>query len=186
MAASGDAQEARARDFVRRLGYEVVLGEANIKALLQIKVVQGKEDTNCADIVGFKPNFKQAASALVCESKRTNVDHALVQLGNVAAAVLEHFAIARKPCEVILLVYGSTLRKVNIGDSTDSTADSPGSIYIVGEPNAGRMRPLIDAGTDDRKAAPASACVDMKRLDVRLTKWGERVAKLPVYVYVEE
>jgi len=46
------------------------------------------------------------------------------------------------------------------------------------------MRPLIDAGTADRKASPASATVDMRTLDVRLTRWCEQVAKLPVYVYV--
>jgi hypothetical protein len=179
MGSVGDAQEARAKDFVRRLGYaEVVAGESNIKSFLKIKVVQG-EDSNCADIVGFKPNFKNAASAIVCESKGTEVDHALVQLGNVAAALLEQFAAVRKLTEVVLLVYRSRLRKLDIGDS-------PGPLYIVGERNLAGMRPLVHAGTDDRKAAPASACVDMKRLDVRLTRWGEQVAKLPVYVYVEQ
>jgi hypothetical protein len=130
------------------------VGESNIKRLLQIEVVQGA-DSNCADIVGFKPGFKDAASAIVCESKRTDVDHSLVQLGNVAAALLEHFASVHKPSEVVL-VYRSSLRKLDIGDSP-----RPG--YIVGEPNLAGMRPLVDAGTAERKSAPASAKIDMKR-----------------------
>lgn len=179
MASLGDAQEARAKDFVRRLGYaEVMCGESNIKRLPQIKAVQGK-DSNCADIVAFKPSFKNASSAIVCESKGTDVAHALIQLGNVAAALLEHFAAMHKPGEVVLLVYRSSLRRLDIGDS-------PGPGYIADKPDVAGFRPLIDAGTAETKAAPASAGIDMKRLDVRLTKWGEQVAKLPVYVYVEK
>jgi hypothetical protein len=178
MGSIGDAQEARAKDFVRRLGYgDVVIGEANIKKLLCITVIGGA-DSNCADIVGFKPAFKNAVSAIVCESKGTDVEHALVQLGNVAAAMVEHFAAEKRSVEILLLVYRSTVRKLDIGDS-------PGPGYITGEPNLSDLRPLIDAGTAERKPAPASASVDMKRLDVRLSKWGRHVAKLPVYVYVE-
>jgi len=179
LAALGDAQEARAKDFVRRLGYaEVFSGESNIKKLLEIKAIAGK-DSNCADIVGFKPGFKNAWGAVVCESKGTDVAHALIQLGNVAAALLEHFAVVRKPGEVVLVVYRSSLRKLDIGDS-------PGPGYIVGRADAAGFRQLIDAGTTETKPAPASAVIDMKRLDVRLTKWGGQVAKLPVYVYVEK
>jgi len=179
MPSLGEAQEARAKEFVWRLGCgDVIVGEGNIKGLLQMKVIGGA-DSNCADIVGFKPNLKNAVGAVVCESKGTDVDHALVQLGNVAAAMLERFAAERRLLsELVLLVYRSSVRKLDIGDS-------PGPGYITGEPNHSGMRSLIDAGTADRKAAPATASVDLKRLDVRLTKWGERVAKLPVYVYVE-
>ncbi len=179
MASLGDAQEARAKEFVRRLGCgDVIVGEAAIKSLLQMKVIVGA-DSNCADIVGFKPDLKNAIGAVVCESKGTNVDHALVQLGNVAAAVLERFAAERRLLsDLVLIVYRSSVRKLDIGDS-------PGPGYITGEPNHSGMRALIHAGTAETKAAPATASVDLKRLDVRLTKWGERVAKLPVYVYVE-
>jgi len=178
MAAAGNEQEARAKDFVRRLGYaEVITGESNIKKLLQIRVVQGA-DSNCADIVGFKPGFRNAVAAIICESKGTDVSRALVQLGNVAAALFEHFAAVRKPIALVLLVYRSSLRELDIGNS-------PGPGYLVGEPDRVGMRPLVDAGTQERKAAPASATVDVKRLDVRLTRWVEQVAKLPVYVYSE-
>jgi len=179
MAPSGEAQEVRAKEFVRRLGYgEIVVGEANIKDLLQMKAIGGA-DSNCADIVGFKPNFKNAVSTIVCESKGTDVDHALVQLGNVAAALLEHFAAEKWFLnDPVLLVYRSSLRKLDIGDS-------PGPGYITGKPNHCEMRSLIDAGTAEKKPAPATAHIDLRRLDVRLTKWGERVTKLPVYVYVE-
>jgi hypothetical protein len=179
MASSGDAQEARAREFVRRLGCgEVVVGEATIKTFLQMKVIAGT-DSNCADIVGFRPDWKHAVGAIVCESKGTNVDHALIQLGNVAAAMLERFAVEKRSVgNIVLLVYRSSLRKLPIGDS-------PGPGYITGEPNSSGLRALIDAGTAERKAAPAIASIDLKRLDVSLTRWGERVAKLPVYVYVE-
>jgi hypothetical protein len=180
MAASGDAQEARAKEFVRRLGCgEVVVGEVAIKTFLQMRVIVGA-DSNCADIVGFRPNFKSAVGAVVCESKGTDVDHALVQLGNVAAAILERFASeSRFLNDLVLIVYRSGVRKIDIGDS-------PGPGYITGKPDpTSGMRTLIDAGTADRKAAAATASLDLKRLDVCLTKWGERVAKLPVYVYVE-
>jgi hypothetical protein len=177
VAISGEAQEVRAREFLRRLGYDdVTAGESNIKRLLQMKVIPGAE-SNCADIIGFKPNFKTAFSAIVCESKGTNVDHALVQLGNVAAAMFERFE-GKGLNDVLLLVYRSSLRKLDIGDS-------PGPGYITGEPNQTGMRTLLDAGTTEKKPTPATARLDLKRLDICLTKWGERVGKLPVYVYVE-
>jgi hypothetical protein len=178
MSSGGKEQEERAREFVRRLGYtEVVSGDDKVRNFLQIKVVQGTE-AKCADIVGFKPSFRNAVGAIVCESKGTGIDIALVQIGNVAAALLEHFAAARRPCELFLLVYRSSLRKLDVGDS-------PGPNFVVGEPYSRSMRHLIHAGTTETKPAPASAAVDMKRLDVRLQKWGGQVAKLPVYVYVE-
>jgi len=179
MPSSGDAQEARAKEFVRRIGYRViVVGELNIKNLLHMKVIGGTE-SNCADILGFKPDLKSAGGVIICESKGTDVEHALVQLGNVAAAVLERFESEKRfLSDLILLVYRSSLRKLDIGDS-------PGPGYITGPPDHSKFRVLLDAGTTERNPAPATASIDSKRLDARLTKWAERVAKLPIYVYVE-
>jgi hypothetical protein len=179
VASLGEGQEGRAKEFVRKLGCgEVIVGEGSIKSLLKMTVIGGP-DTNCADIVGFRPNLKNAISAIVCESKGTDVHHALVQLGNVAAAMLEYFAAERRLLsDLVLLVYRSSVRKLDIGDS-------PGPGYITGVPSHSGMRTLIDAGTAEKKAAPATASVDLKRLDARLTKWSGQVNKLPVYIYVE-
>jgi hypothetical protein len=65
MVSLGEAQEARAREYVRRLGCgDVIAGEGNIKRLLNLKVIAGA-DSNCADIVGFRPSLENAIGAVV-------------------------------------------------------------------------------------------------------------------------
>lgn len=178
--ALGEAQEARAKQFVLRLGYaDVIAGEDEIKRLLKMKPVIEGAKAKCADIVGFKPGFNKAISAIVCESKGTNVEHSLLQLGNVAAAILDHFDPASWLWNSLtLLVYRSQVVRLPIGNS-------PGPGYLVGEAVHSGLRVLLDAGTTERRAAPATASIDLKRIDQRLIPWGARVARLPVYVYVE-
>ena len=185
--ALGDPQEARAKQWVQWLGYrDVTAGENEIKSLLNLKVVGGAE-SKCADIVGFKPDFTNAIGAMVCESKGTDVEHSLVQLGNVAAAILERFHPASwLVSNLILVVYRSSVVKRPIDDSPRTGYfDSPGPGYRVGQATRFGMHVLLDAGTLERKPAPAVATLDVTRLDPRLIAWRERVAKLPVYVYVE-
>lgn len=177
---SGEEQEARAKQFVRRLGYpDVTAGEDEVKRLLKMKSVVEGATSKCADIVGFNPHFAKAIGAIVCESKGTNVSHSLLQLGNVAAAILDHFDPANWLwSSLTLLVYRSQVVRLPIGDS-------PGPGYLVGEAAHSGLHVLLDAGTADKRAAPATASIDIKRLDQRLIPWSARVAKLPVYVYVE-
>lgn len=172
-----DQQEVRAKKFLVRLGFvDLIHGEKEIKNGIHLTMVSGM-DSNCADIVGFKPNKENANVVIACESKGTDVGHALVQLGNVAAALLDYFAAKGRTIELKLLVYRSSLRKLAVGNS-------PGPGYIVGDPDGSGLRRLLDATTD--RTREASPKVDMKRVDARLTKWSDQVAKLPVYVYSEK
>jgi len=188
----GKLQEEHAKQFVvHDLGYpDVTAGEDEVKRLLKMQSVIAGEKSKCADIVGFDPHFAKPICAIVCESKRTNVSHSLLQLGNVAAAILEHFDPASWLwSRLTLFVYCSRSHVVRlpIGDPPE-LRDSPGHGYVVGEAVHAvhsELHVLLDAGTADRKAAPATASIDLKRLDQRLIPWGARVAKLPVYVYVE-
>jgi hypothetical protein len=185
---SGEEQEARAKQFVRRLGYpDVTAGEDEVKRLLKMQPVIKGAKSKCADIVGFNPHFANAISAIVCESKGTNVGHSLLQLGNVAAAILDHFDPASwlwSRLTLLVFVNRSQVVRLPIGDPP-VLRDLPGPGYLVGEAVHAGLHVLLDAGTDDRRAAPATASIDLKRLDQRLITWGARVAQFPVYVYIE-
>ena len=143
-------QEARAREFLRHLGYtQVIDGEENIKALLKIKTIGAGEKTNCADLIGFRPNMAYAQSAVICESKGTGVDRSLVQLGNVAAAMLERFSAESRPADLLLLLYRSSSRML------EGVGESVGPEYIIGDHDRRGLHSLVHAGTDEQKEAPA-------------------------------
>lgn len=144
-------QEARAHEFLRRLGYtQVIDGEENIKALLNIKTIGSGDKTNCADLIGFRPNMAYAHSAVICESKGTDVDHSLVQLGNVAAAILERLKAESRAANLLLLLYRSSSRML------EGVGESVGPNYIVGDRGRRGLYSLVHAGTDEQKSTPAS------------------------------
>jgi hypothetical protein len=157
----------------------VIDGEENIKALLNIKTIGSGDKTNCADLIGFRPNMAHAHSAVICESKGTDVEHSLVQLGNVACAMLERFKAESRPSDLLLLLYRSSSRMI------EGVGESVGPKYTIGDRDRRGLYSLVHAGTDEQKSAPASPRIDMKRLDLKLQLWAERVSKLPVYVYIE-
>jgi hypothetical protein len=179
MADEGKQRELRAKTYVEKLGYtNVIFGDSDVVRELKLKLTGG-ETSNCADIVGFKPNRPKDTQAIICEAKGTDVEHPLLQIGNAAAALLNRFTEERREVQLFLLVYAKRLRPIDIGNS-------PGPGYLAGDSNEFGIRPLIDAGTADRKAGPAKAALDMHRLDAKLTKWGTAIAKLPVYVVIDQ
>ena len=167
-------RHSRALDFVTRLQWhDLMPDDPDVRRELKLK-----DNIKCADIVGFQPNRSMATHAIVCESKGTNIDDALQQIGNVAAALLDHFDSQNRRIQLFLLVYGNRIRQIPIGDS-------PGPNYLVGEVGEFGFRPLLDAGTDDRTQGPASAAIETKLLDARLTRWGTALSKVPVYYVLD-
>jgi hypothetical protein len=138
-----------------------------------------KDHVECADIVGFKPSRSTATHVIVCESKGTQLDGALEQIGNVAAAMLDQFSAQNRQVELFLLVYGKSIRNVPAGES-------PGPNYVVGASSDHGIRPIFDAGTDHRKKTLASPTINMEVLDARLTRWSGALAKLPVYFVLDQ
>ena len=177
MASAGDAQEARAKEFLMRLGYsDLIVGDRDVERELGLKSTSTR--SNCADIVGFRPGRRTPNAAVVCESKGTDVAHSLVQVGNAAAALMEMFAAAKRSVDLLLLVYVAGLRAIDIGDS-------PGPGFLAGPEDASGLRRLLDAGTAEIKPFPAQARIDKVRLDVKLLRWADPVSRLPVYLHSE-
>lgn len=175
---SGDedrARHLRALQFVEKLSWkDLIPDDPDVRRYLNFK-----DHVKCADIVGFKPSRSNATQVIVCESKGTGLDEALEQIGNVAAAILDQFSARNRQVHLFLLVYGKNIRTVPAGNS-------PGPNYVVGEASEHGIRPLFDAGTDDRKKAPASPMPNVKVLDARLTRWGDALSKLPVYFVLDQ
>jgi len=150
-------QEEDAQAFLRERGYDLIAGEANIRARFKIKAV-GRAEANCADIVGFKPSLKTAFEAVICESKGTKVIDSLVQLGNAAAALLKDFYIEKQPIKLGLLVYRSSVVPVPPDRMVGATKQyfSPRGGYVLGEPKKPGWYVLMSAGTIDQEPFEAS------------------------------
>lgn len=100
----GAKQEQLLFDYLRfdRYCVHVVKGDAEVRSFLGMK-----EQAKCADALGFHQPLNSAGPrrVTVAESKGTDMDSAVEQLGNAAAGVFEKFGRETK-VELLVLVPG--------------------------------------------------------------------------------
>ncbi|MBV8772761.1 MAG: hypothetical protein JO033_18730 [Acidobacteriaceae bacterium] len=141
---TGTAQECVwLRIFKSQRYTDILHGELAVKAKLGLPAGPG---CKCADVLGLAPGGGIPRPVIVAESKGTDVDKSIKQLGNAAAAAVEAFGSSIQNLE--LLLYRSELRTLDVGLS-------PGPGYLLSKGNSPHEFVLIDATTNVRTRARA-------------------------------
>jgi hypothetical protein len=161
----GTAQEQRLIQYLRTQGYShFVVPDEPVRNYLGLK-----PSDKCADVLAMRSATLLDRHLLIAESKGTNVAHALLQIGNAAAAALQKHG---NTVQLKLLLFVPSFRRVPDGLS-------PGPGYIA-KPAADGTLILYDATSS--RLAQAKAPV---RLGAPFSAWQAQVGALPVIVYAE-
>lgn len=159
-------QEMRMRGYLMKMGYlDIIVSEEDIRTELDLP--KGRGRCKCADGLGFWPNKSACRRIVIAESKGTNVRHALLQLGNVAAAVIHRHGLSVK-LQVLLYVAG--LRETEFGPS-------PGGGWLVSPTKVPGLNLLLRADSHEtRLAHPECEVSELMHLNVFLRRLEVQVA----------
>lgn len=181
-------QQEHAKKFVKeQLGCPDVIGDDPLVfSYLNLKK-SGNVAPRCADILGFTPDRSKPTKVVVCESKGTEIDKSLVQLGNATAALLAKLDEQRVVLEPLLVVFVSSLVPLQQEIMGFDKPKSPGPdhIAVVDKKDGEGKMPLFNAGTTETKPFPARASLQPERLEAKMTRWSRKVGGLDVWVVVD-
>ena len=176
-----DANERRAVEFIKRNGYQDLIGgDRTVAIKLNLTLCQ-RGAPRCADLLGFIPNRQNPTQALICEAKGKDIDHALIQLGNAAAALLAHLIDPKDTnVQLTLMVFTSKSKLFQ----SPIVGPSPGNGFALGQKGPLGMVELVDARmTKAQKLIPAKP--ETQELLAPALHFVKRAKSLPIYVYVD-